>query len=227
MVHFVTSSGAGEKILGVMVAGRILSLALRPEEIIESGGIMQRLILMAGVFLGAFMLLSLQPAFAADEVRYTRFNVHGQSKDGKTAKASYANFTNPGAGHVIVPAGTEILLTAKSSRSFTFTYDNNRKKVVFEYHQPRMGMSVDEYLDKITSLAPISLDDLSELDQKGVEEGRALFGMTRQGVMTALGYPASHRTPSLEAKTWVYWGNRFTTLAVEFDDAGKAIAVPK
>jgi hypothetical protein len=188
---------------------------------------MQRLILIAGFLLGALFLFSLPSAFAADEVRYTRYNVHGQSKDGKTTKASYANFTNPGAGHVIVPAGTKILLTAKSSRSFTFTYDQNSKKVVFEYHQPRMGMSVDEYLDRITSLEPTSVDALSELDRKGVAEGRALFGMTREGVMTALGYPATHRTPSLDADTWVYWGNRFTTLAVEFDDAGKAIAVPK
>ena len=51
----------------------------------------------------AFLLLSMiaQPVFAKDEVRHTRHNVHTQNKDGKTYKASYANYTNPGQGHVI------------------------------------------------------------------------------------------------------------------------------
>lgn len=170
-------------------------------------------------------VLIAQPALAKDEVRYTQYNIHTQGKDGRKAKASYANFTNPGLGHVIVPAGTKILITGKSRKKFIFTYDNAKKKVVFEFHQPRMGMSIDEYLDKITSVEPTSLEGLSTLDHKGVAEGVALVGMSRKGVMAALGYPATHRTPSLDATTWVYWGNRFKTIGVDFDDAGKVKAV--
>jgi hypothetical protein len=32
----------------------------------------------------------------------------------------------------------------------------------------------------------------------------------------ALGYQASHRIPSLENNTWVYWRNRWNTRVVEF-----------
>ncbi len=171
------------------------------------------------------LFLFVQPALAETEERYTKFNVHTQSKTGSTANASYANYTNPGVGHVIVPAGTQIVIIKKSRKKFVFTYDDGGKKVTFEYHQPRMGMSLDEYLDKITSLEPTSSAGLSPLDRKGVAAGKALVGMSREGVMTALGYPAAHRTPSLDMPTWVYWVNRFKTLAVEFDDRGKVVNV--
>ena len=170
--------------------------------------------------LSLFVIFS-SPVFAEDEIRYNKYNIHAQTKDGVKAKASYANYTNPGEGHVILPPGTELTITDKSRKSFTFTYDAGQKKVKYEFHQSRMGMSLDEYLDKITAKQPPSLDELSKLDRQGVAEGRALVGMSREGVMTALGYPATHRTPSLEASTWIFWKNRFSTLAVEFDDAGK------
>lgn len=166
-----------------------------------------------------------QPALAKDEVRYAKVNIHTQSKNGKTFKASYANYTNPGAGHVVIPAGTEILVVDKSRKSFTFKFDGGTKKVVYEFHEPRMGMSLDEYIDKISSLKPVSLDGLSAQDRKGVDDGRAYPGMSREGVMIALGYPAAHRTPSLDATTWIYWTNRFGTVAVDFDADGLVSAV--
>lgn len=181
-------------------------------------------ILIAGL-LTVVSLSVVSSALAKDEVRYTKFNIHGQSRDGHTAKASYANYTRPGGGHVIVPAGTKILIIKKARKKFIFTYDHGAKEVVFEYHAGRMGMDLDTYLDKITSPKPVSLDGLSKLDRKGIKEGQALVGMSRDGVMTALGYPATHRTPSLDATTWIYWTNRFGTIAVDFDAAGKVKAV--
>ncbi len=118
--------------------------------------------------------------FAGSEVRYTKYNIHSQSKDGRNHKASYANYTNPGAGHVVIPAGSEITITKKKRKAFYFSFGDG-KNVVFEFHQPRMGMSVDEYIDLITSTEPTSLKGLSKLDKKGVAEGKAIKGMTRKG----------------------------------------------
>jgi hypothetical protein len=176
------------------------------------------------ILLVLFCFAFVQPAFAGGEVRYTKYNIHTQSKNGKTHKASYANYTDPGAGHIIIPAGSEITVTKKKRKAFYFTFDGG-KKVVFEYHQPRMGMSIDEYIDKVTSAEPIALKGLSKLDSKGVAEGKALVGMTRKGVMAALGYPATHRTPSPDSDSWVYWTNRFGTTAVEFGSNGKVVNV--
>lgn len=164
-------------------------------------------------------------AASADEIRYTKVNIHTQQKDGKTAIASYANYTNPGAGHVVIPVGTEINIVKKSRKRFDFTYGTTGQSVRFEFHSTRMGMSIDEYIDKISSATPYNAQGLSELDRKGVAAGKALVGMSRDGVMAALGYPAAHKTPSLESTTWTYWTNRFGTLAVDFDSKGKAKAV--
>jgi hypothetical protein len=155
-------------------------------------------------------------------VRYTKYNIHTQTKDGKTHKASYANYTSPGAGHVIIPAGSEITLTKTKSKAFYFTFDGD-KNVVFEFHQPRMGMDVDEYIDLITSTQPTSLSGLSRLDKEGVASGTVKKGMTRKGVMAAFGYPAAHKTPSLDSDTWIYWGNRYRTVGVDFGADGKVV----
>jgi hypothetical protein len=154
---------------------------------------------------------------------YTRYNIHVQklvTNRGTKVQASYANYTDPGPVHVIIPAGSLIRIEKVSRKRIEFVWPDQNLEVQFEYHQPRMGMDPSTYLDKITSPTPVSYAKLSKLDRKGIAEGKAFVGMTRQGIMAALGYPAAHRTPSLEASTYVYWTNRFGTLAVEFDDKG-------
>ena len=170
-------------------------------------------------------LMFSQSVVAQDDPRFTKYNIHTQGKDAKSFKASYANYTDPGAGHVVIPVGTKIQVTKKGRRGFVFTYDGGSKKVTFEYQKKRMGMSMDEYVELITSAKPVSYAKLSKQDRKGIADGKAYKGMTRKGVMAALGYPAAHRTPSLDANTWVYWANRFRTVGVDFNDQGKVSQV--
>ncbi|MDO3379803.1 hypothetical protein [Geoalkalibacter halelectricus] len=159
-----------------------------------------------------------------DRPVYNKYNIHAQGQTGRGGlvyQASYANYTSPGAGHLIIPAGSQIKISDVSSRRFTVHYPEKNIQVQFEYHEPRMGMKVGQYLEAITSEEPVSYASLSEVDQKGIEQGKALVGMSRTGVMAALGYPAGHRTLSLDADAYVYWTNRFGTIAVDFDDQGR------
>ncbi len=169
--------------------------------------------------------LLLSGTSAAAQELYLKYNVHTQADRANVLKGSYANYTNPGDGHVIIPAGTKINITKKSRRGFYFTHDFSSQEAYVEFHEPRMGMSVDAYIELITSTSPVSLSEFTATDQKGIKEGRAAIGMTREGVMTALGYPAVHRTPSLEASRWIYWQNRFRTLAVDFGADGKVSSI--
>ncbi|OGR61649.1 MAG: hypothetical protein A2X36_01070 [Elusimicrobia bacterium GWA2_69_24] len=57
-------------------------------------------------------------------------------------------------------------------------------------------------------------------DRKGVKEGLVSVGMSKQGVLTAYGIPARHKTPSLDETVWFYWKNRFRTKAIGFDEQG-------
>jgi len=153
----------------------------------------------------------------AGEYRYTRYNIHYQDKG--RIRASYANWTDPGAGHGVLPPNTEVMLEDSSYKVLEMKLKDGRK-VEFEFHADRMKMKAPDYFTLITSPTPVSLDGLSDLDKKEVKEGKALPGMSKKGVMTALGYPAVHFTPTLEASEWFFWKDRFGKLKVSFDDQG-------
>ncbi|MBN1905695.1 MAG: outer membrane protein assembly factor BamE [Deltaproteobacteria bacterium] len=155
---------------------------------------------------------------------YMKVNIHYQN-NGKDSKASYANYTNPGAGHKIVTVNTPVQIKSWKRKGFIIVNTETNEEIYFEYSEERMQMTAEEYLNKITSPAKVDLSKLSEKDLKGIKEGVASAGMTKDGVMMALGYPATHRTPSLESNTWVYWSNRFKTIAVTFDDKGIVTAI--
>ena len=160
---------------------------------------------------------------AASAKYYLKNNIHAQAGP-RNIKASYANWTDPGAGHIIVPVNTPVEI-GKFRKGLVIKNLTDGQKIFFEFHSRNMGMSVDEYIDLIASSTSVSLDTLSKIDRKGIKEGKVYAGMTKQGVRVALGYPAVHRTPSLEDNTWIYWRNRFQTVAVEFDSSGKVTQI--
>lgn len=161
----------------------------------------------------------------ADEIFYLKNNIHAQ-KGSRDIKASYANWTNPGQDHMIIPVNSKIKIESWRKGFIIRTIEGN-KKIYFEFHKGRMGMSVDEYISLITSSDPdpVALERYSKIDRKGIEEGKVYKGMSKNGVRAALGYPATHRTPSLDDNTWIYWTNRFKTIAVEFDSEGRVTEI--
>jgi hypothetical protein len=157
--------------------------------------------------------------FIIEEPVFLKVNIHYQCNE-RDCKASYANYTDPGAGHQILAVNTPIKIKTWKRKGFIIVKAEDNKEIFFEYNETRMQMFKAEYLNKITSVSKISLDSLSEADKKGIREGKVLYGMSKNGVMMALGYPATHRTPFLDSNTWIYWTNRFTTLEVNFNDKG-------
>jgi hypothetical protein len=167
-------------------------------------------------------------SLAAGEIVYLKYNVHAFQK-GSGYNSSYANWTNPGPGHVLFPVNTAVRVSSfsrwRAGRGFFLTTVDDGKKISYEFHKKRMGMSIDEYVKLITSPKKVSLERFSKKDREGIRLGKARVGMTKEGVMMALGYPACHKTPSLEDGVYVYWQSRFKTLAVEFDSKGKVIRI--
>ena len=156
---------------------------------------------------------------AASDKYYLKNNIHAQVGP-RDAKASYANWTDPGGGHIIIPVNTAVEI-GKFRKGLVIKNLADGRIIFFEFHSRNMGMSVDKYIHLIASPNSMSLDKLSDIDRKGIKAGKVYAGMTKQGVRIALGYPAAHRTPSLEDNIWIYWQNRFQTMAVEFDQGGK------
>jgi hypothetical protein len=150
---------------------------------------------------------------------FLQSNIHAQV-GGRDTKASYANWTDPGAGHIIIPVNTPVEF-GRYRRGFSIKNLNDGGLIYFEYNRRNMGMSADQYIRLITSSEKVNLSELSEIDQKGIKSGKALVGMSKKGVRIALGYPAAQRIQSLENNSWIHWRNRFRTKVIEFDREGK------
>lgn len=157
---------------------------------------------------------------SSENVKYLKNNIHVQEHRHNEYRASYANWTDPGKNHVIIPVNTPVTI-GNFRRGFSIITQDTRKTILFEYDETKMRMGDDQYIGLITSPQPIKIDNLSEIDRKGINDGKPYAGMTKDGVRIALGYPAAHQTPSLNENTWIYWTNRFKSFKIEFDENGK------
>jgi hypothetical protein len=54
-----------------------------------------------------------------------------------------------------------------------------------------------------------------------IETARVTTGMTKEQVLTALGYPISSENPNLDVPRWRYWLWSFSPFVVHFGDAGR------
>ena len=189
----------------------------------------KRLIMATAVLLAATLVWSGVTASAFAETRYLKNNIHYQGHSGRGGvmayRASYANYVDPpGGGHEILPVNSavDISITRQGfrGRALLIVDKKSGRQVYFEYNERNMGIPMEQYIDLISSTQKTPLDKLSAKDRKGIQEGRAFVGMTKAGVRMALGYPAKHRTPSLDSNEWVYWIDRWRTMVVHFNDKG-------
>gem|GEM_PF-6829016 len=173
------------------------------------------------------------------ERAFTKYNIHCFQRDtnaqGETAfKASFLNWTDTGENHVVIPPNTPVkfevwyggkMFFSKSPYAGYVLYTNiYGQKIYFEYEPRYMEMSYVEYANFITSPEPVSLEDFSDLDLKGIKMGKALPGMTKDGVAVALGYPAVPWTPSFEANQWIYWTRPRVKMSVNFNALGLVVS---
>jgi len=117
----------------------------------------------------------------------------------------------------IIPVCTPMRIDRVSERQAVITdlNSNVRYEYVFDRH---MRENVQQHLDLyFGAQCPQSfIQNLSPIDQQGIREGVVYPGMTKQGVVIAIGYPPSHETPTLEQDVWKYWRNRWSTFQVTF-----------
>ena len=150
------------------------------------------------------------------ETYYTKYNFHYTAEKG-TPWGSVANLTKPPA-HKILPYGSPVKIKSWKSGFSLIAPESGKTINVVSKKKYLKGKSLSEYLYLILSTTPVSYTDLSAIDQKGISEGRPYNGMSKKGVMVALGYPLPSKTASPNANTWYYWENRFDNYPVKFEN---------
>jgi len=128
---------------------------------------------------------------------------------------------------VMIPVCAEIVVTKMGSKEMEFTYQGAEYTLAYEGFTKKAGVSFEKAV--LTYFGPAcdkaKMQKLGAVDQEGIRLGRAKEGMTRDGVLFAMGRPPVHVNPDLNAPEYRYWKNRFATQLIEFDASGKVSAI--
>ena len=144
---------------------------------------------------------------------YTLVNLH---PDEAHLRMYSVNYQREGLIKYCTPV-TILKVTAKAA---VIRDDATSKKYTYFFHLKSMNTNQQEHLNKIFSTAcdPSLVKNMSEEDQAGIESGTVSVGMSKDGVLIAIGYPPEHETPTLDGDRWKYWTNRMATFVVVFKD---------
>lgn len=143
-------------------------------------------------------------------------NIHADAGKGKM----YAlNYQLP----MLIPVCSEVTITDIGEKEIELTYMGKEYSYEWDKHTRGAGVSLienfQEYFGKQCDQQKIN--SLSQIDKDGIKSGTPKIGMTKTGILFAMGKPPVHATPSLESNTWMYWLNRWKRQAIEFDSNGK------
>jgi hypothetical protein len=151
---------------------------------------------------------------------YTLVNLH---PDEQHARLYAVNYQQLG----LIPLCTEVELLELTTEQLTFRVIKRNKQYYYFNHEAAAAEPFDRHLVRFfgSNCDVNQTRSLSEVDQAGIRKGSVSTGMSKQGVIYALGYPPRHVTPDLDAAQWIYWKNRFSRMIVMFDEAGIVIDV--
>ena len=119
----------------------------------------------------------------------------------------------------LLPMCTAVTVGARTPDEITFTVDSTKVLYTYELRSKATPEGLDSNFARYFGPAcdSAAVRALSDLDRRGIKTGQALVGMTKQGVIFAIGYPPKSHTPSTDGNAWRYWHSRFDTFLVYFD----------
>jgi hypothetical protein len=126
----------------------------------------------------------------------------------------------------LIPRCSKVRIESVDSRKMTFRLLDSDREYEYVFHNT-LRDPIPTHLDKFFGKkCDASLEGFSEVDRKGIRSGSVLPGMSKRGVMLAIGYPPEHATPSLDSDVWTYWKNRFGKMTVSFAN-GKVVGISR
>jgi len=173
---------------------------------------------LSGFFTAALALA--MPSFADDFEAladtgdaYTLVNLH---PDEERQRLYTVNYQQPG----LIPVCTKVKIVKYSRKAVKFQIpERDNREYEYLLHKT-LPQPFDQHLIQIFggSCPQDKIAKMSDIDQQGIKAGRAMPGMTKAGVVIAMGPPPSHVTYSHDMDEWMYWQNRFGKMRVDFKD---------
>jgi hypothetical protein len=118
---------------------------------------------------------------------------------------------------VLLPVNTRVTFL-KSHRDSIYVTLPDGEELCIENLPEYSGEDLGGIFRRTFAVSEVDLSRFSDVERKGIAIGQAKAGMSKSAVLTALGYPPKHRTPTLEGDNWRYWSSRYGTFMVEFEN---------
>jgi hypothetical protein len=140
----------------------------------------------------------------------TLVNLH---PDNERSRLYAVNYQQSG----LIPVCSEVEYLGLNDDSFKFRVVSTGREYEYLNHKAA-AEPFSNHLRRFfgASCPREELESLPSLDRQGVREGRAIQGMTRRGVIFAMGHPPRHVNPDPSAPTLMYWRNRFNRVEIQF-----------
>src|SRR5262249_10342144 len=145
------------------------------------------------------------PADLSGRALYTCCNIHYE-----TADISDVNYW---AGKTVA-AGTPVTIEKVTSDSVTFSAGDAHLELTHRYgtqeetfaKYPGKIFVADDPRPRIAGYRPGV--------QRAIANSKVERGMTREQVLSSVGYPPAYRTPSIDGREWTYWYNHWVTYKI-------------
>jgi len=134
-----------------------------------------------------------------------------------------ANYQQDG----LIPVCSDVTVKDISGKKMSFEYQGAEYRVDYEKHTKNAGVSFQDAVKTMfgPSCDKAKMNSLGAADKDGIKSGQPKLGMTKTGILFAMGRPPQHATPSLDSSYWLYWKNRFAKTGIQFDDKGKVTEI--
>jgi hypothetical protein len=125
----------------------------------------------------------------------------------------------------LIPAGSPIriadygrwhLITELDGKKIRIGLDYGRKKETLA--QFARKLTIDKDLRFRMASFPSSVQD-------AIRAGKVMPGMSKEQVVMAVGFPARHETPTVDAPSWRFWYTSRIQYTVQFDESGRVKGV--
>jgi len=128
----------------------------------------------------------------------------------------------------LIPVCSEVTIIKSGKKKLTFEYMGQEFEIGYEGYTEKAGVPFQKAVETLyfgKTCDKTRLKSLSRIDQEGIRMGQPKVGMSRDGVLIAMGRPPIHANPDLELSSWHYWRNRYGKQVVNFGEDGKVASI--
>jgi len=141
---------------------------------------------------------------------YLQTNLKVDTRRHQINSVLYQNFDGVG----MLPVCSPVTIDSVGSGSIRFRTQDGQSYTYVRSNHSRIP--IEEHVQHYFGAGCPDVASMSAADQSGIRDGAVYEGMSKAGVLIALGYPPEHQTPSLDGDVWKYWKNRYDTFEVYF-----------